>query len=1050
MRSGWGLSPVRPRVANFEWAPDETQRPRTTLQHRTTVSQPHWAGVLATQWGIDAELEPLAGEFDLNFRVVAADGRRFVFKVMRPDCDVSFVDMLCAAHAHVRAHDSEVPVPTVVPTVDGAPWRACKDAEGHERLAWLLSGLDGADYAFHRPKSLRLITELGGHLARLDRALTGFAHAALPRDLKWDLLKAEWIGAHVHEIEDPARRALVQRVSAGYAALKPALRREPVSAIHNDVNDYNILVAHAGEPTPRISGLIDFGDLTLGPVVAEMAIAAAYVALDHEQPERAVTALVAGYHAVTPLSGAQLDLVWPLALMRLAVSVTNSVLMQKERPHDPYVVVSERPAWRLLECADQIPVARVAARLRAACGLPASDAAARAQAWIANARGSCAPVMGVSLETAPTGVLSTAGCAIPQDPFGMTDAEALALGAGQGEALHAGATWLGRYAEPRLLYTDRAFALGSHKGSDRRTVHLGVDVFMPAGTAVHAPFDGVVEVLEYREQHLDYGGMVILRHTPADGVSFATLYGHLSRDSVARLVTGTRLAKGEAFATLGDPTENGGWDPHLHLQVALITELLGEDWPGVADPDDLAFWSALCPNPAALLNLPDTQVAHEPLDTRAIGEKRRTHFASNLRLSYADPCLFVRGWRTHLFDEWGRAYLDAYNNVPHVGHSHPRLQAIAGDQLRRINSNTRYLHPAQVEFAERLLAKLPPQFTHVFLVNSGSEGNELALRLARAHTGGKDMVVADHGYHGNTTGAMDISPYKFNRPRGGGAPAWVHVVPVADTYRGEHRGDDAAERYAAAVDGALARISARGGRLAGFIAETFPSVGGQIIPPAGYLSAVYSRIRAGGGVCIADEVQTGLGRLGEYYWGFEQQMALPDIVVVGKPLGNGHPVGAVATTAEIARSFDNGIEFFSTFGGSTLSCRIGTEVLRIVDDEELQANARTTGAYLLDGLRGLQARHEVIGDVRGIGLFTGVDLVTDRVARAPASRAADYVKNRLREERILIGTEGPADNILKIRPPLTVDTDDVNQLLETLDRVLGESAVRSSVAAPQG
>ncbi|MEZ4411766.1 MAG: aminotransferase class III-fold pyridoxal phosphate-dependent enzyme [Gemmatimonadales bacterium] len=333
--------------------------------------------------------------------------------------------------------------------------------------------------------------------------------------------------------------------------------------------------------------------------------------------------------------------------------------------------------------------------------------------------------------------------------------------------------------------------------------------------------------------------------------------------------------------------------------------------------------------------------------------------------------------------------------------------------------------------------------THVFLVNSGSEANELALRLARAHTGGKDMVVVDHGYHGNTTGAIDISAYKFNKPGGGGAPDWVHVVPVPDTYRGEHRGDNAAVRYARTVDGALERVKARGGRLAGFIAETFPSVAGQIIPPTGYLPAVYERIRAAGGVCIADEVQTGLGRLGAYYWGFEQQQADPDIVVLGKPLGNGHPIGAVITTAAIARSFGNGIEFFSTFGGSTLSCRIGTEVLRLVVEDRLQANAAATGTHLLDGLRALHARHEVIGDVRGLGLFVGVDLVTDRATRAPATRVAHYVKNRLRQERILIGTEGPDDNVLKIRPPLTVDADDIDHLLSTLDRILGERPVRA-------
>jgi 4-aminobutyrate aminotransferase-like enzyme len=359
--------------------------------------------------------------------------------------------------------------------------------------------------------------------------------------------------------------------------------------------------------------------------------------------------------------------------------------------------------------------------------------------------------------------------------------------------------------------------------------------------------------------------------------------------------------------------------------------------------------------------------------------------------------------------------------------------------MARLNTNTRYLHPAQIEFAEALLARMPPQMTHVFLVNSGSEGNELALRLARAHTHGKDMVVVDHGYHGNTTGAIDLSAYKFNKPGGGGPPDWVHLVPVPDTYRGSHRGPDAAERYASAVEDALLRIEARRGRLAGFIAETFPSVAGQIVPPAGYLRAVYARIRAAGGVCIADEVQTGLGRLGAFYWGFEEQQAEPDIVVLGKPLGNGHPIGAVVTTSAIANSFDNGIEFFSTFGGSTLSCRIGTEVLRIVDEEQLPANAAVTGGQLLAGLRTLQERHPIIGDVRGIGLFVGVDLVTDQATRAPATRVAQYVKNRLRQERVLIGTEGPADNVLKIRPPLTVDADDIDHLLATLDRVLGET-----------
>ena len=998
----------------------------------------HWTKTLHDAWGIEADLEPLAGEFDLNFRVLAHDGRRFVLKVMRPECDAGFVDLLCAAHSHVLAH-AAVPVPRVIPTQKGAQWCARPDAAGTDRMLWLLEGLDGIEYARFSPHPMPLIRELGGHVARLDVALRDFAHPQLARELKWDLRKAGWISGQLAAIPDPARRALIEDAHRAYQVILPALLRERETPIHNDLNDYNILVALDDRAVPRISALLDFGDLTTGGTVIELAIAGAYVALGQQHPARALAELVAGYHEVSPLSGAQLDLIWPLLRMRLAVSVVNSAMMAASRPDDAYVKISEAPAWELLKRSRGIAPAAVVARLRIACGMPISESAARVGAWMDRTRGTFAPIVRADLSKALVGSLAAVDSEVPRDPFHLTAEEAAGIGAEFGPE----SAWIGRYAEPRLIYSESAFRLGEYKGADRRTVHLGVDVFVPAGTAVHAPFDALVEQVEYRGDDLDYGGLVVLRHVTPEGDWFSTLYGHLAASTVKHLEKGQRIAAGAPFAALGTSAENGGWAPHLHLQIVMDSALVDDQWPGVADSGDLAYWRTLCPNPAALLNLADARVAYAPLEMEAIQQARTSHFASNLKLSYAEPCLFVRGWRTHLFDEWGRPHLDAYNNVPHVGHSHPRLRAVASDQLARLNSNTRYLHPAQVAFAQALLAKLPSPLTHVFLLNSGSEANELALRLARAHTGARDMVVADHGYHGNTTGAIDLSAYKFDQPNGGGAPSWVQVVPVADTYRGRHRGADAGARYADAVGEAIERIRARDGKPAGFIAETFPSVAGQIIPPAGYLAAVYAQIRAAGGICIADEVQTGLGRLGEFYWGFEQQQVLPDVVVIGKPLGNGHPIGAVVTTEAIARSFDNGIEFFSTFGGSTLSCRVGTEVLRIVEEEGLQAQARRTGEQLLAGLRTLQKRHAVIGDVRGIGLFVGVDLVTDREARTPATRAAEYVKNRLRQERILIGTEGPADNVLKIRPPLTVERDDIEHLLVTFDRVLGETAARS-------
>jgi 4-aminobutyrate aminotransferase-like enzyme/Ser/Thr protein kinase RdoA (MazF antagonist) len=415
--------------------------------------------------------------------------------------------------------------------------------------------------------------------------------------------------------------------------------------------------------------------------------------------------------------------------------------------------------------------------------------------------------------------------------------------------------------------------------------------------------------------------------------------------------------------------------------------------------------------------------------------RRRERIGSNLSVGYREPVKVVRGWMQYLFDETGRRYLDGYNNVPHVGHAHPRIVNAAVAQLRAVNTNTRYLSDTLTDFADRLVATLPDPLRVCYFVNSGSEANELALRLARAHTGRRDVIVLDAAYHGNTTTLIEISPYKFNGPGGRGTPEWVRVAPIPDDYRGPFkRGDaDAGEQYGDTV-APLAEGAAA------FICETCPSVGGQVIPPPGYLQTVYRHVRAAGGVCIADEVQTAYGRMGTHFYAFEAQHVVPDIVVLGKPIGNGYPLGAVVTTTAIAESFANGMEFFSTFGGSTVSCAVGLEVLDVLEEEDLQAHALRVGERLLAGLRTLAARHEIIGDVRGSGLFIGVELVTDRVTLTPATAQATTVVERLREDGILIGTDGPFHNVLKIRPPMPFSEQDADVLLEALDVALSRRA----------
>jgi 4-aminobutyrate aminotransferase-like enzyme len=476
------------------------------------------------------------------------------------------------------------------------------------------------------------------------------------------------------------------------------------------------------------------------------------------------------------------------------------------------------------------------------------------------------------------------------------------------------------------------------------------------------------------------------------------------------------------------------------LQLALMTEGIEADWPGVGDPDEMYLWHGICPNPAALLNLPDKMAHYSPSNKKEILSERREHFGRNLSITYEDPVMLVRGWKHHMFDEWARPYLDAYNNVPHVGHAHPRIQRIVSNQMGRINTNTRYLHPAQTAFSKKILSKFPSKLDTCFFVNSGSEANELALRLVRAHTGLKGIVTLDHGYYGNTTGAVDMSAYKFNAEGGVGQADWVELIDLPDDYRGRFKRDDLkrGKKFADLVNSAISNLMSKQIGLAGFVAETFPSVAGQIIPPEGYLKNIYQHIREAGGLCVADEVQTGLGRLGEYYFGFEQQEVEPDIVVLGKPIGNGYPIGVVITSNEIAESFAQGPEFFSTFGGSTLSCLIGKEVLEIIDEEKLQENADLMGKKLLGGLNELQDSFPQIGDVRGMGLFCGVDLVKNRKTREEDPDLCSYIKNRMRDHRILMGSEGPKDNVLKIRPPLTIDEEGIDMILSCLQKIMQE------------
>ncbi len=997
------------------------------------------------RFGIEAGAAALPSERDQNYLLTTSDGRRFVLKIANTTEDPAVLDLQDRALVHMAATSPQLPLPRLVPAVDGALATTAADPSGRPHVVRLLTWVPGTVLAKTAPHTTDLLTSLGALLGRVDVALSAFDHPAADRALKWDPRRAGWIRAFTGEVADPARRALVERLfawsEAELARLGPLL---PVSVIYNDANDHNVLVDGDDPYTRRVSSVIDFGDMLRTWTVNELAVAAAYTMLGKPDPLSAAVALVRGYHRERPLSGAEAEAVLPLTIGRLCVSVVNSAHQARVEPGNPYLVISERPAWALLEQLADVHPRFAAAVVREACGWRACPNEERIVSWLGERASDIAPVLDPDPRAATRRVLDLSMASLEAGTPRVWGDDGAFSRHVQDLMRDAGATvGVGRYDEVRAFYTSDIFRADGPDGPEWRTVHLGLDLFVDAGTDVRAPLDGVVHSLRDNAGPLDYGPTIILRHDiPGTDVCFYTLYGHLTRASLPPLREGMSVAKGARLAQVGAVTENGGWPPHLHFQI--VTDLLDRqgDFPGVARPSQRAVWKSLSPDPNLIARFPEGVTAPPYPAADALLARRHASLGPSLSVSYRRPLTIVRGWMQHLYDADGRAYLDAVNNVPHVGHCHPRVVEAGQRQMAVLNTNTRYLHDRIGEYAARLCATLPEPLRVCFFVNSGSEANELALRLARAATGSRETIVVEVGYHGNTTTIVDISSYKFDGPGGAGAPPWVHKVPIPDVYRGLYRAPDrdAGRRYAAHVAGTVERIGAAGGRVGAFIAESILSCGGQVVLPPGYLAGAYHAVRDAGGVCIADEVQVGMGRAGTHFWAFETQGVVPDIVTMGKPVGNGHPLGVVVTTRAIADAFANGMEYFNTFGGNPVSCAIGLAVLDVVRDERLQERALQVGSHLLGRLRQLKARHPLVGDVRGLGLFLGVELVRDRQSLEPAGPEAGLVANRMRDRGVLISTDGPFHNVLKIKPPMVFSTADADLLADTLDAVLGEVA----------
>jgi 4-aminobutyrate aminotransferase-like enzyme len=421
------------------------------------------------------------------------------------------------------------------------------------------------------------------------------------------------------------------------------------------------------------------------------------------------------------------------------------------------------------------------------------------------------------------------------------------------------------------------------------------------------------------------------------------------------------------------------------------------------------------------------------IDNSAMIERRKKLLGAAYKLFYRNPVHIVRGEGVWLYDSDGRKYLDMYNNVPHVGHCHPHVVEALTKQIATLNTHTRYLHENVLDYAERLTGKFEDELDVAMFSCTGSEANELALRIARSHTGGTGLIVTSFAYHGNTKAIFEITTSDIPQED---VPDYVVTVPVPDSYRGLYTGDDAGEKYTACVHEAIVTLKDRGIKPAAFIIDTIVSSGGVVAPPPGYLKNVAEIVRAEGGLFVADEVQPGFARTGRNFWGYQADGFVPDIVTMGKPMGNGHPIAGTVTRTDIVEEFAKKGRYFNTFGGNPVSCAAGLAVLDVIEQENLQQNALEVGQYLVDGLNGLAEKHEVVGDVRGCGFFLALELVTDREQKTPATELTATVVNDLRDRGVLTGSIGPDANILKLRCPMVFSREDADYARGILDESL--------------
>ena len=966
------------------------------------------------------KLKQLNSERDKNYLAKGVNYKNYVIKISNPKESLQQLKYQDTLIKHLRSNKK---LSKIYPQICHRNILFFKDKKERSCAVRILTYIDGKMYAKLKI-NIKIEKSFGKILALQSNHLQSFIHKDAIRKFIWDPSNIKWTKNFINLFKGFDKELIKDAIYQHDHFVSKNKKNLKYSVTHGDPNNYNIVVGK-----DKITGLIDFGDSVYAPSINDLAIALSYALMSSANFYQTLKNIIGNYNYICPINGKEIYSLLALIKSRLVISLVMSAKQRQKYPENLYLSISEKNAWSLITKLHKIDPYFFIAVIRDICNLDPVENYSQKINLLNNQ--SFGKIFDFDLNDIDKKIVSF-------------DSESLLLKSNPSnkklnslvEKFLKNNVGIGLYKEKRKVYKSNHY-ISSLNQLERRGVHLGIDIFVNENTILRSPFNGKVIILYNNDFKYDYGPTLVLEHKIKDFI-FYSLYGHLSEKCLNKLKIGQNIKKGDWIGEIGGYKINGNWPTHLHFQIMLT--LLNEvnNFPGVGEEYLLNIWEQISPDPNIILKLPQTFFSNKKKKD-IILSNRKKNIGKNLSISYREPLHLLEAKDQYFYDEHGRRYLDCVNNISHIGHSNSIVHDALINQNLKLNTNTRYLYDIINEYSYRLLKTFPKQLNKIFFVCTGSEANDLALRIAKNFTKAQDVLVLDNAYHGHTNTLIDLSPYKFKGKGGEGKKDYVHVLRMPDNIRGKWTAKNAnwVNKYIEEANELINNNFNNKKLLSSFFFESILGCGGQVVLPNNYLKNIFKLVRQKNALCIADEVQTGFGRVGNNFWAFEEHGIIPDIVTLGKPMGNGHPIAAVVTTEKIANNFNNGMEYFNSFGGNPVSCAVGNAVLDVIENKNLQQHAKNIGSYFIKELNKIKQKFpNYISSISGRGLFIGIDLIKKGNFLLPNPNLAADLINDLRNKGILLSTDGPNNNVIKIKPPMVFNKANVNHVCCEIENFL--------------